>query len=59
MKKYMVVYLVEGETGASFYDTTIEADDARVNIVCGLGGSAEVYVRRETEFGKEYVFLYA
>lgn len=59
MKKYMVVYLVEGETCASFYDTTIEADDARVNIVCGLGGHAEVYVRRETEFGKEYVFLYA
>lgn len=59
MKKYMVAYLVEGETCASFYDTISEADKARMDIECGLGGCAEVYERKETECGKEYVFLYA
>lgn len=59
MKKYMVAYMVEGKTCASFYDTIGEADNARMDIECGLGGCAEVYERKDTECGKGYVLLYA
>lgn len=43
MKKFMVVTMVEGNTCASFFATLNEAEDHRMNVVCGLGGIAQVY----------------
>lgn len=43
MKRYMVVYSVDGEQGAVFRDTLGEADSARMDIAVSLGGMAQVY----------------
>lgn len=62
MKKYMIVYTVEGNHGASFKDTYEEARNAKMDVECGLGGYAEIYGREEYEDGNippEYVLLEA
>ena len=60
MKNFMVVGLTDdGKTFANFFDTYEEASNARMDCECGLGWYAEIYVREETECGKEYVFLEA
>ena len=62
MKKYMIVYTIEGSPGASFKDTYDEARGAKMDIECGLGGYAEIYGREEYEDSdqpSEYIFLEA
>ena len=60
MKEYMVVYLVDGETGAAFADTWDEAQNKRIDVECGLGGYAEIYGRdshEDTDQPDEYVLI--
>lgn len=78
MPKYMVIFNWKGseleefrdsmddyrETTASFYDSYIDASNAKMNAECGMGAYAEVYVREEiiedgVSCGNEYRFLYA
>lgn len=60
MKTFMVVVHVcdrEGEyCDAYFTDEYNDAENMRMNAVCGLGAEAEVYVRNTETF--EYEFLY-
>ena len=65
MKDVMIVYYTDDhETHALFFDNLNDAEDERMNITCGLGWYAEIYVRDfidedEPEVGKEYKLLYA
>ena len=62
MKKYMVVYTVEGNQGASFADDYTEARNKKMDIECGLGGYAEIYTRTGNEIEDqppEYVLIEA
>ena len=60
MKKFMVVCSADGESWADFYDKAGDADNARMNCVCGLGGVAEVYERVEDPVcGPEYRFSWS
>lgn len=58
MKKYMVVYNIDGENGASFYDNYSDAEKARQDIECGLGGFVEVYERFTNNYGSYYENIY-
>ncbi len=49
MKAYMVVYTVDGQHGAGFYENYAEARNAMMDIECGMGGYAELYARKEYE----------
>lgn len=49
MAKYMVVYRIDGEVGASFYNDYVRASNERMNIECGLGAYAEFYVYSKEE----------
>lgn len=64
MKKYMIVYEIKDDhegldpvQGASFADDYTEARNKKMDVECGLGGYAELYVREEREGGPEYVLL--
>lgn len=59
MKRFMVVFVVDGSQEAVFFDSYSEASRARMDIECGLGGYAELYERVEVEGSMEYVFLEA
>lgn len=60
MKKYMVVYAMEGEQSAAFLDTYTDAHNFKMDVECGMGGYAEIYKRIEVEDGiEEYVFVEA
>lgn len=60
MKKYMLVYIIDGEHGARFSDSYIEVCNAKMDVECGIGGYAEIYERMETEDGTmEYVMVEA
>ena len=61
MKKYMIVYTIEENNGASFAEDYTEAKNKKMDIECGLGGYAEIYGREEHEDGdfSEYVLLEA
>lgn len=59
MKKFMVVFVADGSQEAVFYDYEHDAAQAKMDIECGLGGYAELYVRMEVEGGVEYVLLEA
>ena len=43
MKKYMVVYKIDGESCAYFTDDSIKAEQVRMDCECGLGARAQVY----------------
>ena len=61
MKKFMVVCISEGKQWAKFFDSQDEAEQYRMNCVCGVGGDAEVY-KRQAETDDEagaYEFLYS
>ena len=58
MKKYMVVYNIDGENGASFYDNYGDAEKTRQDIECGLGGFVEIYERFSNKYGSYYAPLY-
>lgn len=60
MKKYMIVYTIEGGQGASFADDYNEARQMKQSVECGLGGYAEIYGREEHTDGvpeSEYILL--
>ena len=59
MAQFMVVSNVDGETVANFYDSLGEAENARMNCECGMGGYAEVYTRVSDEDGARYELLYS
>lgn len=63
MKKYMVVYSVEGHAGAAFFDDMTAAEQFRMDTECGMGGYAEVYERQtptvENDYCDGYAFLYS
>ena len=59
MKRFMVVYVVDGSQEAIFCDNYLKASRSKMDIECGLGGYAELYERMETEDGVEYVLLEA
>ena len=46
MKKYMVVTEIDGKNGAAFFDTKDQAWQYKMDAECGMGGEAEVYIRR-------------
>lgn len=61
MKKFMVVYEIDGVQNANFFDQSDEAESFRLEVVCGIGGHAEVY-KRQRETAKElaaYEFIYS
>lgn len=63
MKKYMVISLVDGETGAFFTDSFQEAENYRMNGECGVGAYCEVYERmlcdeEHPEEGYEYKMIF-
>ena len=49
MKAYMLVYVIDGEQYAGFYDNYPDARNAKMDVECGLGGYAEIYGREEYE----------
>ena len=60
MKKYMVVYVIDGEENAWFSDDREKTEQFRLDVECGVGGYAEVYKyaeESEDECGG-YEFLY-
>ena len=59
MPQFMVVSKVDGETGANFYDSLGEAENARMACECGMGGYAEVYTRVSDKDGDRYELLYS
>ena len=60
MKKYMLVYIIEGEQGAKFSNNYLEISNAKMDVECGMGGYAEIYKRIEVEEGMmEYVMIEA
>ena len=60
MPKYMLIAQTDdGETVTSFYDDYNKMEDARSSAAVSLGWYVEVYERLDTEFGREYVFIYA
>ena len=63
MEKYMVVYAVEKQTGAAFFDDITAAEQFRMDTECGMGGYAEVYERQtpteENDYFDGYEFLYS
>ena len=61
MKKYMVIYTDDdGNAHAVFYDSVIDADNARMDLDVNLGYYAEVYERTDHGDGGEfYEFAWA
>lgn len=53
MKKYMVIGYADGQTFTMFAETYPEAAQKRMDIECGLGGYAELYIRENPENGYE------
>lgn len=43
MKKYMVIYKIDGETKAYFTDDREKADQFHMDTECGFGGRVQVY----------------
>lgn len=56
MMKYMLLFTLDGKTGAKFTDDPHEVEKWRFDAECGLGCYCEVY-RREPEDG--YKLLYS
>lgn len=54
MKEYMVIFLIEGIQSVSFYDRYQDAENARMNCECGMGGYAEVYKYSRLDENDEY-----
>lgn len=60
MKRFMVIYVIDGEQSAYFTDDYIQAEQFRMDCECGMGGYAETYERQTDEDGVDsYVFSYA
>ena len=59
MKKFMITYVEDGEQYAIFKDDYNDAAGLKQDISCGLGCYAEIYERKNTGHGGEYVLLEA
>ena len=60
MPKYMVVFNGGNETGVSFRTNYEAAKNFKMDVECGLGLYAEIYVRETGDDGmEEYRFLEA
>ena len=59
MPKYMVITYGHGETWATFFDTLSSAKEYKFKARYYWNNYSEVYERKETERGSEYVFIYA
>ena len=53
---YMVVSMCDGNPYTDFFNALYDAERYRQNIVCGLGGSAQVYELNEDM--QIYEFMY-
>ena len=51
MKRFMVVYVIDDEPGAVFYDDYEDAYKFSMDAVFVGGGYAEIYIRIENELG--------
>jgi len=59
MKKFMVITSLEGSTDAKFFDKLIDAEQYRMNAMCGVSAEAQVYELRKDKYGNEsYSFMY-
>ena len=55
MKKIMVISVIDGEQGAAFFDSYVDARQHAMDVECGMGGVPYLYqLNEETE---EYEFL--
>lgn len=54
MKKFMLIFNIENEQSAKFFDNPIEALDAKLDYKCGSDGCAQLYVFSDGE----YIFIY-
>lgn len=63
MKKYMAVYVIDGEQNAKFFDKLSDVDEFKMNAECGMGGLVEVYKRHEptgkNDYRDGYEFMYS
>ena len=52
MEKFMLIYIddISNNTCASFYSSYREANNAKTNLLCGLGIDAELYERTENGY---------
>lgn len=55
MKKFMVISVIDGEQGAAFFDSYVDARQHAMDVECGMGGIAQIYQLNEE--AKEYEFL--
>lgn len=59
MKKFMVVFRIDGEQGTNFFDDWNSAEAFRMDVECGVGGYVETYQRKHDANGIEvYEMLY-
>lgn len=60
MANFMVVYKDEnGKSYALFYDTADAAEQAHMDLECGMGYYSEVYSRITEDDIEQYVLLFA
>ena len=45
MKRYMIVYIIDGEQGAHFCDEYTDAYNFSMDVDVAMGGYAEIYER--------------
>lgn len=55
MKIFMVISLIDGEQGAAFFDSYVDARQHEMDVECGMGGIAYLYQLNEKT--GEYEFL--
>ena len=57
MKKFMVISVIEGEQGATFFDSYVDAKQHAMHVECGMGGIPYTYQLNDELM--EYEFLEA
>ena len=57
MKKYMIVYSTDDGSGVCFCDEYNNARNVKLDVECGFGGYAEIYIREEVDEVPQYVLL--
>ena len=57
MKKFMVISVIEGEQGATFFDSYEDAKQHVLAVACGMGGITYTYQLNDKLM--EYEFLEA
>lgn len=59
MKSFMLIGIIEEQQFARFSDNYNEISAWKMDVECGLGGYAEIYIREKFEYGYEYRLLEA